>query len=346
MHVPDRAVERVRHARFRPAATAAAQLAHHLDAGEVPVVELTAELGLQGAGTAGEADLPVDRDLHQHRLAEVADRVEDARMDRRAVRDGGVDGEPRAGAPARQRFRVGGEKQRRRGEPAGGGAALQRGPRRRVHTREVGAEPRVGDRRRACPQRQVGMRGEIVQPVQPVAAGAVRRGLVARGRQRRDIGLERRLRLGAGGGAAVAGGVRRPPRAEEQEHADGVHHQPVVADMEHHAVIGEHRDLDGEQRCPVGGQDTVRPLLAQGHPAVALRGIGLAAQVQPLDPHVGRGLLDLGAVRGDPGTQDAVPRHHGPQGRPSRSRSQAPSISWYTWLATLPISNSSPRPTR
>lgn len=174
VHVSERAVERVRHPPARRAVAAAGQFTHHLDAGEVPVVQFLAEPRLEGTCPVDEHGPPVHGDLDEHRLAEVADGLEDARVNRRTVRHGGVDGETRTGAPRREGVRVDREQQRRGGESGLGGAGFEHGPRRLGQPREVRREPGVDDRRRTGPQRQVRIGGEIVQPAQPVLARASR----------------------------------------------------------------------------------------------------------------------------------------------------------------------------
>ena len=56
-----------------------------------------------------------------------------------------------------------------------------------------------------------------------------------------------------------------------------------MADVQPHPVVGQQRDVGGQQRRAVGGQDPVRALLAQLAQPGLLAGLGLAAQVEPLD---------------------------------------------------------------
>jgi len=104
------------------------------------------------------------------------------------------------------------------------------------------------------------------------------------------------------------------PVGEEQEHADPVHDQAVVADVQPHPVVGQQRDVGGQQRRLAGGQDPVRALLAQLAQPGLLGRLGLAAQVQPAQAQAGVRLGDLPAVGGEPGAQRAVPGRDRAQG--------------------------------
>lgn len=151
------------------------------------------------------------------------------------------------------------------------------------------------------------MRGEVVDPVEPVLARAVGGGPVTCGLQRGDVLRVRQL-VGRFLVGAVA--VALPPGVEEQEHADAVHDQPVVADVEDHAVVGEDGHLGGDQRHLVGGEHPMRALLAQFAADAALFLGALLAQVEAGDPGpVLTELGDLAVVADEAGAQAAVRVH-------------------------------------
>src|SRR6266550_959467 len=289
----------------------APQLAQYLDPGEVPVVDVAPQPGLQGLGALLERRPGITLDLDQHGFGEVADRVHDARMDRRAIGQRGCQDVPVACTPAMQGFRICRKEDPGRGEAGLRCPLLDRRPPRRGEPGDVLPEPRLGDRARAGRQRQVGMWGQLVQPGQPVLTRALRRCLRARSLDGGHVRRERRLgtrRLGL----ALVG---RPPVLEEQEHADAVHDQPVMVDVEHHPVVGQQRHVHGEQRRGGGREDSVRSLLAQLVSPLLLPPYGQAAQVVPGDAYVDGRRLNLTAVRSEGRTQRAMPGHHGLQRR-------------------------------